>query len=134
MYNSLEDEVQTPNFIAKWSGEKNFYLPVVKQNDLVFRKYNPAIVCQKSGYGIMEPRGDDFVDYNKVDLVIVPGVAFDRKMNRLGRGKGFYDRFLPKLKAPKLGICFDFQLLDKIPTEETDIKMDFLVSENELIW
>jgi 5-formyltetrahydrofolate cyclo-ligase len=64
----------------------------------------------------------------------VPGIAFDRKMNRLGRGKGYYDRFLSKISAPKIGICFDFQLLDKIPAESTDIKMDYIVSENELIW
>ncbi|MCF0205812.1 MAG: 5-formyltetrahydrofolate cyclo-ligase, partial [Bacteroidales bacterium] len=63
------------------------------------------------------------------DLIIVPGVAFDRNGNRLGRGRGYYDRFLCKYpKVEKIGICFDFQLLEEIPTEPTDIRMDKVVS------
>lgn len=134
IYNNLEDEVQTFEFIQKWSSEKNFYLPVVDNDELVFRAYTSTSAFRQSSFGIMEPVGEDFTDFKKVDLAIIPGVAFDRFMNRLGRGKGYYDRFLPKLKAPKLGICFDFQLLDKIPSEINDIKMDYIVSENELIW
>lgn len=61
-------------------------------------------------------------------------MAFDRKMNRMGRGKAYYDRFLPKVKVPKLGICFEFQLFDEIPADRNDVKMDYIVSENELIW
>lgn len=135
IYNSMGDEVSTHAFIKRWQHEKKFYLPVVSENDLVFRAYDDKLEYTVSKLGVVEPLGDNFTDYKKVDLVIVPGVAFDRKMNRLGRGKGFYDRFLPKLtKATKLGVCFDFQLLDNIPADKNDIKMDILVSENELIW
>ena len=70
---------------------------------------------QTSGFGIKEPTGETFLEYDKIDLVIVPGVAFDRTLNRMGRGKGFYDRLLPKIKAPKVAVCFDFQLMEKIP-------------------
>lgn len=134
IYNSLSDEVQTLDFIGRWKGQKNFYLPVVVKDDIVFRAYTSSTEFQQSSFNILEPVGTDFTDFKKVDLIIVPGVAFDRKMNRLGRGKGYYDRFLSKISAPKIGICFDFQLLDKIPAESTDIKMDYIVSENELIW
>lgn len=134
IYNSMPDEVSTLDFIERWHGQKDFYLPVVVDNDLAFRKYLPSSSFYQSALGIYEPEGDNFNDFKKVDLVIVPGVAFDRKMNRLGRGKGFYDRFLPKVSAPKAGICFDFQLFDLIPNEPTDIKMDYIISENELIW
>lgn len=134
IYNSLGDEVQTLDFIRRWADKKSFYLPVVVNDDIVFRAYTSAEDFQQSAYGIPEPVGKDFTDFAKVDLIIVPGVAFDRKMNRMGRGKGFYDRFLPKISAPKVGICFDFQLFDKIPFEPADIKMDYIVSENELIW
>ncbi|MDR0824138.1 MAG: 5-formyltetrahydrofolate cyclo-ligase [Prevotella sp.] len=134
IYNSLNDEVQTSDFIRKWSNKKDFYLPVVAGEDIVFRLYTPSTDFQQSSLGIMEPVGDDYTEYGKVDLVIVPGVAFDRKLNRMGRGKGFYDRFLPRVPATKIGICFDFQLFDSIPTEPNDIKMDFVVSENDLIW
>lgn len=134
IYNSLNDEVQTSNFIQQWMDKKEFYLPIVQNNDILFRKINSDTDYRKSTLGILEPTGIDFTTYKQVDLIIVPGVAFDRNMNRLGRGKGFYDRFLPKLSAPKLGICFDFQLFDKIPTDLNDVKMDYIVSENDLIW
>ena len=134
IYNNLEDEVQTFDFIRKWNPEKKFYLPVIEKDEIVFRKCTSNTCFQQSSFGIMEPIGDNYTDYKKVDLIIVPGVAFDRKMNRLGRGKAYYDRFLPKLKAPKLGICFEFQLFDEIPADKDDVKMDYIVSENELIW
>jgi len=134
IYNNLQDEVQTFGFIQKWSDKKNFYLPAVVGNDIAFRKYISSVKFEQSPLGIMEPEGDDFIEYKKVDLIIVPGVAFDRNKNRLGRGRGYYDRFLSKLKSPKIGICFEFQLLDNIPNDENDIKMDYIVSENELIW
>ncbi|GAB6011349.1 5-formyltetrahydrofolate cyclo-ligase [Viscerimonas tarda] len=134
IYNSLKDEVSTPAFIARWCNEKNFFLPVVSGSNLIFRAYNANENYETSALGVKEPAGTDFTDYNKIDLVIVPGLAFDRKMNRLGRGKGYYDRFLAKIKAPKIGVCFDFQLLDTIPSDNHDIKMDMIVSENELIW
>ena len=64
----------------------------------------------------------------------MPGVAFDRKANRLGRGKGFYDRLLAQTHALKIGICYDLQLLDEIPAEPHDIKMDIIVTENNIIY
>ena len=134
IYNNLVDEVQTLDFIHKWSETKDFYLPVIEGDDIVFRQYKPSVKFNQSSLGIMEPIGEDFTNYNKVDLIIIPGVAFDRKKNRMGRGKGYYDRFLSKLKAPKMGICFEFQLFDNIPSDNNDIKMDYIVSENELIW
>ena len=68
-----------------------------------------------------------------IDLVIVPGVAFDRQHNRLGRGKGFYDRLLSTLSAPKIGICYSFQLKEHIPTEPFDKKMDLILTEKETL-
>lgn len=134
IYNSMEDEVRTSEFINKWKAQKTFFLPVVVGDDIVFREFSSTSQLKESSFGIMEPTGDDFADYKKIDLIIVPGVAFDRNKNRLGRGKGYYDRFLKKVNAPKMGICFDFQLLDRIPAESNDIKMDYVISENDFIW
>jgi len=78
------------------------------------------------GGGIMLPE-------NEIDLIIVPGVAFDRQRNRLGRGKGFYDRLLSTLNVPKIGISYDFQLKDQIPVEPFDRKMDLIITEKEII-
>lgn len=134
IYNAMADEVSTQAFIEKWKSEKHFYLPVVKDDNLVFRKLQDDTLFEKSRIGVNEPVGEDFTDYSKIGMVIVPGVAFDRKCNRLGRGKGYYDRFLAKIKAPKVGVCFDFQLKDQIPADDRDVKMDMIVGENELIW
>ena len=70
---------------------------------------------------------------SEIDLIIVPGVAFDRQHNRLGRGKGFYDRLLSTLDVPKIGICYDFQLKDQIPAEPFDRKMDLIITEKEIL-
>ena len=134
IYNSLSDEVSTPSFIQKWKDKKNFFLPAIESDEIVFRPYQENEDYKTSELGIKEPQGANFVNFDKVDMIIVPGVAFDRKMNRMGRGKGYYDRFLPKLKATKVGICFDFQLFSDIPCNSNDIKMDMLISENDLIW
>ena len=134
IYHSLSDEVSTGRFIDKWKSSKNFYVPVVTGDELVFRPCAPDEDCNISSMGIKEPRGADFTGLSLIDMIIVPGVAFDRKMNRMGRGKGYYDRFLPKLKAIKVGVCFDFQLLDSLPYNDHDVKMDMIVSENDLIW
>lgn len=60
-------------------------------------------------------------------MVIVPGIAFDLNNNRLGRGKAYYDKFLEKINTVKIGLCFDFQIVDKVPIESTDIKMDLVL-------
>jgi 5-formyltetrahydrofolate cyclo-ligase len=73
----------------------------------------------------MEPVGQPFNDYDQVELAVVPGVAFDAEGHRLGRGRGYYDRFLPLLPhAYKLGLCFDFQKVEHVPTDANDIRMD----------
>ena len=82
----------------------------------------------------MEPVDDGTIISNDdIDLIVVPGVAFDRERNRLGRGKGYYDRLLSQLKASAIGICFDFQLKGQIPTEPFDRKMDLVITEKEII-
>ena len=68
---------------------------------------------------------------DNIDLAIVPGLAFDHLKNRLGYGKGYYDRLLCEMDAYKIGVCFRFQVFDKIPYTNTDVKMDLIVSERD---
>ncbi len=82
-------------------------------------------------FGIEEPTGAEFTDLDKVDLIIVPGVAFDRQRNRMGRGRGFYDRLLKSTpNAYKVGVGFNFQLVDNVPVEPFDVPMDNVIIEN----
>ena len=124
LYHSLPDEVHTHDFIRKWSTKKKILLPVVIGNDLELRVYTSPADLAIGAYGIEEPTGALFTDYATIDLVIVPGVAFDRDGNRLVRGKGYYDRLLPRIpSAYKVGICFPFQIVEEVPAEPFDIRM-----------
>ncbi len=78
-------------------------------------------------YGISEPEGEEF-EKGKIDLAIVPGVAFDKEGYRLGYGKGYYDRYLKGLKAKTIGICHKELLFDKLPRGEYDIPVDKVIS------
>ncbi len=133
-YYSFAQEVFTHDFVEKYSHSKRIILPVVQNNNLVLREYSGADQLRMSDYGILEPIGPNFTDYSQIDLGIIPGVVFDRNLNRLGRGKAYYDRLLPLLEnAYLVGVCFSFQLKDKIPVEPHDFKMNCVITPNELI-
>ena len=90
---------------------------------------------QAGAFGILEPRPDPGrrVAAESFGLVLVPGLAFDRAGNRLGAGKGFYDRFLAEIQAPKIALAFAFQLVEQVPIEPHDQRVDMIVTENEAI-
>lgn len=132
LYHALPGEVQTADFIEKWYQKKQLLLPIVKGEDLQLRLYAGKESLEIGVFGILEPKESCLsIPESDIDLVIVPGVAFDRQHNRLGRGKGFYDRLLTTLQTPKIGICYDFQLKESIPVEPFDKKMDIIVTEKE---
>jgi 5-formyltetrahydrofolate cyclo-ligase len=85
--------------------------------------------------GVPVPRSGREIMHESIDLVIAPGVAFDVRGGRLGRGGGFYDRFLAKAHrhTATLGVCFDFQLLDEIPTEANDIPVQAVVTDRRAV-
>lgn len=128
LYYSLKDEVQTHDFIDKWSNRKTILLPVVVTDNIELRIYTGKEYLAEGAFHINEPIGQAYTNYDTIDLAIVPGVAFDENGNRLGRGKGYYDRLLPHIEATKIGICFPFQLLKRIPTEPFDKKMDKIIT------
>lgn len=130
-YYSLSDEVQTHEFVEKWYRQKDILLPVVKGDSLELRLYTGKGNMQTGeAYRIEEPAGAAFTDYGKIELAIIPGVSFDRQGNRLGRGKGYYDRLLPLLSSYNIGICYSFQVCEQVPAEPCDRKMDEVWTEN----
>ena len=134
LYHAIAGEVQTAALIEKWYREKKLLLPLIKGNDLQLLLYAGKESLKTGVFGILEPSEDcEAVPESEIDLIIVPGVAFDRQRNRLGRGKGFYDRLLSTLDVPKIGICYDFQLKDRIPVEPFDRKMDLVITEKEIV-
>lgn len=134
LYYSIPGEVQTAGFLEKWFEKKQLLLPLVVGDDLRLLPYKGKESLQPGAFGIPEPIDTEAtVPESAVDLIIVPGVAFDRQLNRMGRGKGYYDRLLSTLQAPKIGICFNFQLQNNIPVEPFDKKMDLIITEKEII-
>ncbi len=128
MYHSLPDELQTISFLKKWKDRKHFFLPRVNGVNLDLLPYIESEL-EKGAFDIEEPTGGNLADVEDIDLMIIPAVAFDRQGNRLGRGKGFYDRLLATSKATKIGVGYEFQLVDEIPSEEHDIPMDFVITQ-----
>lgn len=127
-YWSMGDEVYTHDFVMEVSANKDIFLPVVFGNELLIRKFT-GIDNMKEGecFSIFEPDHTDNTTINDIDLVIVPGVAFDLRGRRIGRGKGYYDRLLSGSNVYKIGVCFDFQLVECVPTDEHDILMDKII-------
>ena len=131
LYNALPDELPTECMLNKWEGEKNLFLPVIDGENLVIKRYDKESV-RVGAFGIIEPLGAE-IDSEIIDFIIVPAVAFDRNLNRLGRGKGYYDRLLSESKAFFAGVGYHAQLLDYIPVEEHDIKMNCIITEREIL-
>ena len=83
---------------------------------------------QLGKFNRVEPNGTKYIKPSEIELAIIPGIAFDKQNNRLGRGKGFYDRIMNKITAPKIGVCFTPQYLKEISTETFDKKVDMVIT------
>ena len=127
LYSALPDEVQTQAFLEKWHLKKTIILPTVVGDDIIPVEYAKDTAFAVGDFNILEPQNEPYK--GGFDLIVVPGMAFDRAGNRLGRGRGYYDRFLSKHpNVKRIGICFDFQLVDEVPAEPFDIRMDEVIS------
>ena len=87
---------------------------------------------KKGAHGIPEPTEIVPISIEEIEIILVPGLAFDKTGARMGFGKGYYDKLLETRKAIKIGICYDFQLLDKIPSEPHDVPMDIIITEKRV--
>ena len=128
-YWSLPDEVITHKFVQKWAEYKKIALPVIVGDTLELRCFGGLSKLEATNsFGVMEPKTEELVDPKEIDLAIIPGVAFDRKGNRLGRGKGYYDRFLSLTTAYKVAVGYDFQIIDEVPVASFDIPVDIVIT------
>ena len=128
-YYSLPDEVNTHQLIDELVAEgKTVLLPKVLDDETMkLRRYTGRQDLSEGSFHIMEPVGEPFSDYSEIDLSLIPGMAFDAHGHRLGRGKGYYDRFLRAMSVRTIGVCFDFQRVDEVPTDENDVAVDEVI-------
>jgi 5-formyltetrahydrofolate cyclo-ligase len=96
---------------------------------LELRHYTGKSCLQEGAFHIEEPSGENYTKYQEIELAIIPGISFDKKGNRLGRGKGYYDKLLPLLSSYNIGICYQFQAQESIPSEDFDKPMDEVWTE-----
>ncbi len=132
LYHALPDEFPTELIIDRNYTTKKILLPVVQGNTLELCGYNGKESLCKGCFSIYEPTGTFYKEYAQIDLCFIPGVAFDHKGVRLGRGKGYYDRLLKHIPAPKAGLGYACQYVPDLPSAPHDVRMDYLLTENEL--
>lgn len=133
LYHSLPDELSTRRFLEKWGTRKHFFLPRVNGVNLDILPYSQSTL-RMGAFHIEEPQGDNTVGIDQIEMIVVPGVAFDRRGNRVGRGKGYYDRLLASSKATKIGVGYDFQFFaEDIDADPYDVAMDVVITQSQTL-
>lgn len=137
-YLAKDEEVRTEGAIREsLSLGKRVLVPIVEKTE---RKLIPSVLMnydkelRKGAYGILEPKSEYARPFpaQEIELIIVPGAAFDKKGGRIGFGAGFYDNFLSELSACRIGLAYGFQVLDKLPLNEGDEPLDIIITEEEI--
>jgi len=135
-YISFDNEVYTHGLIKEFISEKEILVPVIaNERKLLLSHLKDWKELDSGAYGILEPR-KKFLrlrEYDETELVIVPGIAFDEKGDRIGYGGGYYDALLKKMNAIKIALAYEFQVMKEIPCEEHDVKMDFIITEKRVV-
>ena len=123
--------------ILEMMEKKNFNvsLPVIKENNQMnFLQWSINNPLKINKFGIPEPISSNIID---PDILLVPLVSFDSELNRLGYGGGFYDRYIEKIekvkKVIKIGLAFSYQKIKKVPINKFDKKLDFIITEKEIL-
>ncbi len=136
LYMAIAGEVNLDSLFQKCRElGKRTCIPVFNAKEKLYEmaEITPETECSTGHYGIREPLSPALIPMGNVDLVVVPGVAFDRKGNRLGRGGGYYDRLLEEFSGTSVAVTFDFQVLPTIPVEQHDKPVDILVTEMKIM-
>jgi 5-formyltetrahydrofolate cyclo-ligase len=131
---SFGSEVPTDPILERLHREgHDLALPVVVGRRIEAVRFQSGDPMAVSALGLREPLSREFLDPSRIDVIVVPGVAFDRDGFRVGYGGGFYDRFLRRTGSSRIGICFSVQLVGEVPYGGTDVSVDALVTEAETL-
>jgi 5-formyltetrahydrofolate cyclo-ligase len=125
-YVSMKEEVCTTEIIRSAIANKYVYVPVMEGNEII-----PSRITDFGGL-LTHPKIQD--NKHNFDIIIIPGIAFDTRCARLGRGRGCFDRFLQTATGKKIALAFDFQVIDHVDTEEHDIFVDKIITEKRTLY
>ncbi|MBQ9448374.1 MAG: 5-formyltetrahydrofolate cyclo-ligase [Acholeplasmatales bacterium] len=134
LYAAMNDEVNLDSLITRLINEgKTVSLPRINNDKLDFYIINSLdeLNISNNKYKIREPISNNIINKDNIDIMVIPGVAFDINLNRMGHGKGYYDKYLEDFKGIKTGVCFGELLFDNIPTDTHDIKMDMIITNEK---
>lgn len=133
-YHSMGEEVDTREII-KYCLQRDITvaLPKVDQGSMAFYKLDGLEDLEAGAYGIKEPKGEELLEPSKEDLILIPGVVFDRDCNRIGFGGGYYDRYLKSKHGVKMGLAYNYQIIQHIEVCDHDIPVDVVMTSNGLI-
>ena len=133
-YSSFRNEVETFRMIEKTLKiRKKVYLPNVVGDKMEVSRITSLRNLSEGSFGILEPKVKKKYLSEIFDIVIVPGVVFDKRCNRIGWGKGYFDRFLKDANAVKIGLAHSLQVVDKIDCDKNDVPMDYLITEKKIL-
>jgi 5-formyltetrahydrofolate cyclo-ligase len=132
LYYPIHNEVDLRPLLTKYP-DKMFLFPVTHRHSMEVRPYDGEDMMRKGRYGVPEPQTETY--HGSIDLILVPGVVFDQHCHRIGRGGGYYDKFLFKHPgSKKIGVCYSFQLKKhSIPVRLKDHKMDRVITPQQTI-
>lgn len=133
-YMAHDNEVETREMIMESLGEKRVLLPKVdlERGEIIPVEIKDLDSLERGAFGIAEPT-DKKAYRGVIDLVVVPGIAFDLRGYRVGYGKGFYDKFLKRVSSLKIGVAYDFQIVDRIGEDENDVPVDIIITEKRIV-
>jgi 5-formyltetrahydrofolate cyclo-ligase len=134
-YIPIKNEVNTIPSIKKYLKTKQISLPKIKSDNKIHAHLINSLENLEIGkYNIEEPNDETLeIDLGKLDIIIIPGISFDRQGLRIGYGKGYYDDFLKSTKAKKIALAYEFQINENIPGEIHDEKVDLIITEKSII-
>lgn len=132
-YVSYDNEVFTHQLIMESFSTKRVIVPLLKDDEILPIEIGSWEELERGAYGILEPPDKEPFPLDLIDIVLVPGIAFDEKGNRIGHGLGYYDKFLRRFNGIKIALAFDFQVLKEIPSLDHDKKVDLVVTERRTI-
>lgn len=130
LFSALPDEPSTVAAMQEWNAQRRIVVPRVEADVMRFYDYAPGAL-RSGAFGIAEPdAGAEPCAPGEIDLIVVPGTVFTAGGARMGRGRGYYDKYLsqPGFRAVKVGVCYVHQLVEELPVEPHDVRMDYVIT------
>lgn len=133
-YISHESEVSTDSIILKYFGGKKIIAPKMKNSGICLHEIKNPLQFVRGKFGIREPKVClPLGKVKEIEIALIPAIAFDLDGHRIGYGGGHFDRLLSRLKCVKVGLAYEFQIIDKVPAHPYDVPVNFIITEKRII-